>query len=272
MQLSTLDRLISWFLLVGTLVVLWPLFSPEAFRSTAIFISIQFTGALILLFFAGQTLLSFLNRSPKKIDIWSSIYSIGIGQLGLILYLYLRSDVNFFLSKFFGFYPSITSLELISLIGFSQYALIKKQPHYSTSHAWKYPSLLLVYFFIWILIMSCRELPRQIMLSNDPDQHLFFALQIIRFGTIPWEQFYWGPLSFGYPSGFAAINALWQMLSFTDMRNVVTIQPLLQTGLALASILGIAIRTIRPRLSAYYISIGWLFLLIWLYCVFSVWV
>jgi len=84
-----------------------------------------------------------------------------------------------------------------------------------------------------IIPMVLRELPRTVALSSDPDQHAFWASQVLRLGGIPWDQGMLGIGPFGYPAGFAALNAIWALLSGRTPVEIVTIQPQLQFLLAM---------------------------------------
>ncbi len=90
-------------------------------------------------------------------------------------------------------------------------------------------------YFIWLLflIIANKELPRIVMLSSDPDQHVFFLNQFLRFHTLPYTQFYWGDQPFHYPGGFAVLNFIWTTISGLDVRNVVSVQRLIQSQLAI---------------------------------------
>jgi len=78
------------------------------------------------------------------------------------------------------------------------------------------------------------ELPREIMLSSDPDLHAFWASQISRIGEVPWNQGLWGPDRFFYPAGFAVLNYTWSVFSGLSIPEIVTAQPLIQTQFCLA--------------------------------------
>jgi hypothetical protein len=93
-----------------------------------------------------------------------------------------------------------------------------------------------------IIPLVIRELPRNVTLSSDPDQHAFWAQQVLRNGGIPWDQGILGIGSFGYPAGFAALNAIWCFLSRLSPVEVVTVQPQIQFVVALLLIAALSAR------------------------------
>lgn len=138
--------------------------------------------------------------------------SIGFGQCVLFCYVLIRSGVN----NLFGLSLPITWIEL---------ALVCLIPRIQLKTTW-WPFLLALFVFCQ------RELPRELMLSSDPDQHAFFTKQILDFGFLSMERGAWGEQGFNYPGGFAVLNFIWASLSFTDPRDIVTIQPYIQFLLA----------------------------------------
>jgi hypothetical protein len=83
--------------------------------------------------------------------------------------------------------------------------------------------------------IGLREFPRLISLSSDPDQHAFWAQQLIEFGRIPWDLGPWGPLDFQYPAGFALLARLWTVPPLNVVESVMA-QPLLQAVLAVGAL------------------------------------
>ena len=96
----------------------------------------------------------------------------------------------------------------------------------------------LVFSIVAIVIFSFekQEIPRAVMLSSDPDIHAFHASQILRFMRIPWNQESWGDLPLGYPTGFSGMSALWALISNQDVRNTVTMQPMIQIGVGMGAL------------------------------------
>lgn len=157
---------------------------------------------------------------------------IGIGQIGLVAWLYFRSLVNVTASSL-GLMPlPVSALELFAGVALLLLWATKKNKFSRFVDA--APS------FLWVLavvlIIAQRELPRELMLSTDPDQHLFWALQVLKFGGVPFQLGDWGSLSFEYPAGYAVLCAMWAWLSFISAANAVTIQPLLQSALAVLAL------------------------------------
>lgn len=171
-----------------------------------------------------------------RIAYGNSALQIGIGQIALIVWLYLRSAINFASQQLADVAAPVTRAELVLMIVALIWLAHRKRRIQTT--------LRLVPGFLWIVIalfiISQRDLPREVMPSSDPDQHLFFATQILKLGAIPFQLAEWGPLDFQYPAGYAAICAVWSWLGFSTSANVVMIQPLLQTILALFAIASIA--------------------------------
>lgn len=87
-----------------------------------------------------------------------------------------------------------------------------------------------------IAIAALRELPRVVSLSSDPDQHAFWALQLAKWGVIPWTQGDWGPLDFQYPAGFALMARLWMLGGSLTGVEAVMVQPLIQSFLSVMAL------------------------------------
>lgn len=138
--------------------------------------------------------------------------AVGFGQCVLFAYVLLRSGLNHLL----GLDLPITWIELI---------LICLIPKVSFKIPWA--------FLLGLFVFCQRELPRELMLSSDPDQHAFFAKQLLDFGFLPLDRGLWGEQGFNYPGGFAVLNFIWAKLSFCDPRDIVTIQPYIQFLLAI---------------------------------------
>ncbi len=120
---------------------------------------------------------------------------------------------------------------------------------------------LLILFFLCLCI-SYYELPRTMMLSSDPDQHLFYSAQINRFGFVPFSQFAFGNAPFGYPVGFASLVVVWSWFSSLSIPHALTVQPLLQCALALGLLSELITQTL-PSHKRYAVTI-----LIAICCVF----
>lgn len=158
---------------------------------------------------------------------------IGIGQIAFVGWIYLRTVLNATAGHFVHAQLPVSAWELFLCLGLLLYAASRRQKMADAKEV--LPSL--IWVLVAILIIAQRELPRDIMLSSDPDQHLFWTLQVLKWGGVPFDLGDWGPLDFQYPAGFAVLSSLWTWLSFTTAANSVTIQPLLQSILA---VLGLA--------------------------------
>ena len=143
-----------------------------------------------------------------------------LGQAVTMLYLQLRSLLTMALGL------PVTQLEMFALPGVAAWAIGRSSsaPDRGVSPPpWLYCQLVLLLAIC--LLVADRELPRLAMLSSDPDQHAFFALQLQRFGGLPWQQGAWGNQPLNYPGGTALLGAAWSWLSWTDSRNVITSLP-----------------------------------------------
>jgi hypothetical protein len=158
---------------------------------------------------------------------------IGLGQIAVVTWMYLRSAVNAAAAYFVNFQWPVSAAELF--VGIGVLLLVARRRQTPPSISRLLPSF--SWIIVAIFVISQRELPREIMLSTDPDQHLFWTLQVLKFGGVPFSLGDWGPLDFQYPAGYALLSSLWALLSFTSAANSVTIQPILQSILA---VLGIA--------------------------------
>ena len=184
----------------------------------------KFTAALVLLFLFG----AFLQDIFRIPWIGNSSFFAGrvlLSQIILILYVYARSLLNNIIYFPIGYPDLILFFAAIGLFVF-------RHPGYIKKIILKSIPVLATFYFL-IMVSVSRELPREVMLSSDPDQHLFWALQLKKFGTIPLTQFDWGNEPFNYPAGFAVLNYIWNAISFTKMIEVVQMQAFLQTILSI---------------------------------------
>lgn len=166
-----------------------------------------------------------------------------VGQVGICTIFYFRSMLSHVSRITTGVSLPITPLEMwgiaaallcatiISGYKKSQISTLRSLPHALRSAALEVGVL-----WIAFLGISLMELPREIMLSSDPDLHAYWASQVGRVGEVPWNQGLWGMDRFSYPAGFAVLNYVWSVFSLLSVPTVVTTQPLLQTQLSLALI------------------------------------
>ena len=155
--------------------------SKLPFKFESYIFATKFTIGLILLYLTG------LIAQPRKLLLKQSsrtpFTEIAIGLVVLCVYVYVRSLINRV------FYIPMTSFEILVIIIFPvgytmrKFQLIGK--HLSILRAYM-PELIL----FWILLVGVAqvELPRDIMLSSDPDQHLFFAIQVAKLGGVALNQ------------------------------------------------------------------------------------
>jgi hypothetical protein len=156
-------------------------------------------------------------------------YIINIGLFAdTFPFLFYR---NFFVQQFVSF--SIYTIILLLL--YCEFRLNREvfyrdffKEH--TSHFAYYTFFILIITFIFWVICT-REYGREIMLSTDPDQHLFWALQLKKVGHIPWNLGLWGDDSFNYPAGFAVLNVIWSKVTNFPLPDIITMQPILQAQL-----------------------------------------
>ena len=185
---------------------------------------------------------------------------IGVGQIAITVWIFFRSVLNAGFEYLSFVHVPITVVELMVGIGILVTIAYRKYTFVPV------PKMLpgFVGVVVAIFIITQRELPREIMLSTDPDQHLFWTIQLLKFGAVPFDLGDWGPLGFQYPAGFAAISAIWAWLTHMTAANSVTIQPLLQSTLAVLAIAGLAIKLLtkddaRTKIVGGYIALALFF-------------
>jgi len=153
-----------------------------------------------------------------------------IGQAFCIVYIYIRSGFNEFIH-----YIPITVYEIWALtlliFGIKGKIFFRLRPTFS-----KNTKVELVFLFALILILVICELPKNQMLSSDPDQHMFFASQISYLGGIPFHRLDWGGLPFNYPAGTGALIYAWSIFSFLQVSAITIILPLMETILGILAV------------------------------------
>ena len=210
-------------LLIGSLVLAW-------------------VGRLYVLFTADPT-------QPKPG--FRLFTSIAIGLTAAMTYVYARSWLNHAIVDI-----PITRWEvfgwLTALAGAWRYRARHStgavgSPTNAQQTLWGDLALLLT---LCILIAG-RELPREILLSSDPDFHGFIGKQIQRFGGVPYHQHDWGSQSFNYPAGSGVTSYVWYLVGGLDPRDSLAALPLLFTflgALVVAESLAINLRRAPQRL------------------------
>jgi hypothetical protein len=160
------------------------------------------------------------------------VCSAVVGQLVCVVWVVLRSGVSGLAFYRLGRQLPITAAEL-SLLGFVLVAAALRGNRLHQTRSWGGVSVsdagaFVVLLLCMLLPLSVRELPRTLALSSDPDQHAFWASQVLRVGGIPWDQGILGVGPFDYPAGFSVLNACWMVLSQLSAVEIVTVQPMVQ--------------------------------------------
>ncbi len=177
----------------------------------------------------------------------TQIYRLIAGQIACQVWVLARgalSGLCFFVTRH---QAPITALEVVALGAFVLFLFVQSLRH-GVAQGSRGKQLLSFGLFLLLLVvavvpLALRDLPRTGALSSDADQHAFWASQVLLLGGIPWDQGILGIGPFGYPAGFATLNAIWCLLSGLSPVEIVTIQPQLQFLLAI-----LLISAITPRL------------------------
>lgn len=145
-----------------------------------------------------------------------------LGQALLMVYMLVRSWIH----SATGQLP-LSFYELIAIVIISAGVLVRRRGAIGLGRSSQ--DLVWLTAQAGLLLAICmlvadRELPRLVMLSSDPDQHAYFALQVQRLGGLPWGGLRSGP-PFHYPGGSAVLGAAWSWLSGLDPRNALTALP-----------------------------------------------
>lgn len=177
-----------------------------------------------------------------------------VGQVSLTTYYYLRSLISHLLRYTSGLSLPISDYELwllpISILALGAYRGITVVDAEVSGFRGPLRAAVvseLVLIWLILLVISLMELPRDIMLSSDPDLHAFWATQVRRIGEVPWHQGLWGPDRFSYPSGFAVLNHIWTVFTGLNISSIVTAQPLIQTQFSLGIIAWLATKYAIPQ-------------------------
>jgi hypothetical protein len=164
--------------------------------------------------------------------------AVAVGQLFAVCWLVLRSGVHEVCERWTSIGIPVTGVEVLVLLlaAASSLALelvsLARYSQSSSGSGWRsrLPAIsgLVILIVLVCLAVGFREMPRVSTLSSDPDNHAHWTRMVIRLGVIPWDQGMLGIGSFGYPGGYAALNASWCALSGISVLDAVTIQPVLQ--------------------------------------------
>ena len=185
-------------------------------------------GSLVLAWI-GRLYLIKVEQSRNNFQLFSSV---AVGLVVLMAYVYVRSLFNQIVVNI-----PISRLEifgaLLILTGTTWYSQLSSE---NITEDRKYSqrkiAIELAILFALCIIIADRELPRELMLSSDPDTHVFFGVQITRFGGVPYNQHEWGPEGFNYPAGSGVILFIWKLIAGIDHRDSLSVLPIFFTLLS----------------------------------------
>lgn len=158
--------------------------------------------------------------------------SMAVGLVLLMVYVYLRSLFNRWVLD-----VPVTRWELMALVLTAGVFVVSSLEREWRADALRWQGgwplvLSLTLFAAACVVVADRELPRTVLLSSDPDYHVFFGLQVERFGGVPYQQRDWGDQAFNYPAGSGVLLFVWRQVTGLDVRNLVTALPILFQVLA----------------------------------------
>ena len=172
-------------------------------------------------------------------DLQCHLLALGLGQVFAVIWIALRSGLSELSTRITAIPLPISGIEVAVLVGacLVSFALdsraSRSSPQLGARRAyWLNLAGLLLLIVLVCLATGLREMPRVSTLSSDPDLHAYWSRVVMRLGGIPWDQGLLGVGSFGYPGGYAALNASWGALTGITVVEAVTIQPVLQSLLA----------------------------------------
>jgi hypothetical protein len=184
------------------------------------------TLAMLAFAVVGASVLSILNKSQHSKSRSALLLWIVVGQVCLLLYVYLRSLLDGIVQI------PLTRGEIFIVVGACLLYLINRTDTFQRifdspeETCWIFIKIAaLAAIAVWI---SDRELPRLVMLSSDPDVHEFFAKQVERLGAIPRMPVGWHVSAFGYPAGSPVLIYIWSLVSGLNVGNALAALPLLQ--------------------------------------------
>ncbi len=154
--------------------------------------------------------------------------SLAVGLVVVMTYVVVRSFFNHAVWDL-----PLTRAELVGLSGMVVLAgwFIRRARNPGQSLAVNGQTLVLDLLLLLLLcvVIANREIPRLVNLSTDPDFHVFYAIQIERFGGVPFHLRDWGPLSFNYPSGSGVLLYVWHQFTDISPGHLIVVLPLLFT-------------------------------------------
>lgn len=249
-------------------VCAWWVIPVAPLHASAVGPAIGLTVAVLLLSLTGAAILQLtglLEQLPE--GVFRDLTCAGAGQIFCSAFIFARSALAWGAMKLFSIRLPLTSVELYLCVALTLYCAARK-PGFSPAKCKVFLSSILLpltLMFITTLIIANNELPRELMLSSDPDQHAFWAWQITKQGMIPFSLLSWGPEPFHYPAGFAVLNSLWSWLSLVSATQVVAAQPILQSQLAFLFLAFWAFLIVKVSYDARDTVVLWAFVLILFY-------
>lgn len=250
-------------LAVGLFAITWANLLPAAPTAEQLLLCGKFLLAAIFFGTVGLFASRMLSPEPRAALCASPPMLILFGQAIAVAWVLVRSACNSILPQAIPIgWADVLLIGAALTLQRYRSAPQSQNPYTKPACVESLPALIpaLTIFIVVLLFLVLHELPRQVMLSSDPDQHAFFAQQILRFGTIPFSQGMWGPEPLHYPAGFAVINFLWCKFGGLDPRAVVALQPFLQTLLALGAVSSASALFLRFRPNPAFSAALWLFL------------
>lgn len=195
-------------------------------------------------------------------------HQLVVGQLAIISYYYVRS----FACRW-G-WRGVSGAELWILVGLALLACLVFHRHRLTGHylanAWRrYWAIYIALPAVFVTVFCFTELPRDVMLSSDPDDHAAWAHIVAQAGAVPWQ-----PEPLKYPAGFSSLNAVYMQLGGMRATTVVSIQPLLQWLICLLVMIESALASLaaegrRRRRMTHPVTLFFVLLLVMTYLAYS---
>lgn len=181
----------------------------------------------LLLALPGAVLLNRLSYRVGKAAGFGLFTSMTAGLVVLMVYVYVRSLFNQWVWDL-----PVSRWEIYGLVigsGALGLQVLKQRWANSELHMQDLGGLAsaTVVLAAVCIVIADRELPRIVLLSSDPDFHVFFGLQVERFGGVPYHQHGWGEQAFNYPAASGVLLFIWRQITGLDMRNLLTALPIL---------------------------------------------
>ena len=210
--------------LILILCVLALLRLPPVFSMDAVRLGFPLLGAALLIAAPGSLL---IRRLPWLSGGHASLFaSVAAGQVLLVSLVSARAA----LGRVAGL--PMSAVELWLVCGVAVIALVSslRAPdawrQWQIGNSWRWLELgALAAVCFWV---AGRELPREVMLSSDPDTYAFLARVLQLTGGIPGSP----DEAFGFPAGSAVLGWIWASLAGLDIRDSVSALPTLQWMLA----------------------------------------